>query len=400
MDTDGQMKAAKPRHLAGRRGQEGYFLISALFALAIFGAMVMWGARLMDRHILVDRARSEGEAFGQFAVGLRGFVARAQSDATLIPGGAMTGVNWLKAPSCGGLGTNPEEGFVPCGYRGMTYGSLYSTTFTHNVVTNAIEARTTFRVPAQGDGPANSILLADHLVNTALAQQSLPNNGMFFTVLANVAPTATGPVPSTSPAFANPGANAGRVLMVVNNAPSNDIFLRTDGTNQMLANLNMGGASLANARDGRFTGTVQIDDGLVVTSGMSEFREGVTTPDINLTGIGKAATQGIYSAQVLAGATSYTVPKPDCSQVGNRPAIYASIQGTGSINNDGTYRGDAIYDSRVDVTDLGASWRVVPVVRGTRFELRDTGGGIELNKTLTSPYSPTDMRVVAMVRCQ
>jgi len=378
--------------------QVGSFLLEAMFAMAIMTSVLVIYIRMADHKAKAQRAEIEGEAFGQFAVGLRGFVANAQANPALIPGGEQAGVNWLKSPACGGLSTNPDVGYVPCNFTGQTFGSLYRTTFAFDAATNAIEARTDFIVPTIGDGPRNSILMADRVVVAATSQQSLANNGMFYNAFSNVPRNANGP--ATGAALASPGADAGRVVMVVNNAPSQDIWLRTDGTNQMLANLNMGGNSLANARDGRFTGQVQIDNGMTVTSGTADLRGGVVTPDVALTSIGKAATQGIYDARVLTGSTSYAVAKPDCTQAGNRPAIYVSMQGSGSVNSDGAYRADTMYDSRADVIDNGGSWTIYPVVRGTRFDFTDTGdGGIEIDRSIVE-HRPADMRLVVLLRCQ
>lgn len=390
-----------PRHLrapAARRLQTGSFLLEAMFALAIMTSVTVLYVRMADHKAKATRAEIEGEALGQFAVGLRGFVANAQSDPALIPGGEMTGVNWLKSPACGGIASNPAEGYVPCNFTGQTFGSLYRSRFTYDATTNAIEARTDFIVPTVGDGPRNSILLADRVVETANSQQTLANNGMFYVAYANVPPTAMGV--ATGAAIADPGPDAGRVVMVVNNAPSQDIWLRTDGTNKMLANLNMGGNSLANAKDGRFTGQVQIDQGMTVTNGVAELRGGAITPDVALTSIGKAATQGIYDARVLTGANSYSVPKPDCTKAGNRPAIYVAMQGTGTINADGAYNADTLYESRADVVDTGGSWTISPIVRGTRFDFSPDGaGGMTIDRSVVQ-RNAHDMRLVVLLRCQ
>lgn len=390
---------ARPLMSSSRQDQRGYMLIATLMSLAVFASLITIAARLAGRQHLLTRAQAEGEALGQFAVGLRGFAAAAQANPALIPGGPRSGVNWLKPPGCGGLPSNPVAGYVPCGFSGSSFGSAYQTSFTYVPATNALEIRTTFDIGALGFPRSNAGLMADKLVATALSQQSMPNTGAFFTAFANVpANQASKPIAGVDPVFYAPGADEGRVVAIVNNAPSNDIYLRTDGTNQMLANLNMGGNSLGNAKDGRFTGRVQIDDGITVTNGTADFKDGVVTPDIALTSIGKAASQGFYDARVLTGANGYTVPKPDCSQVGNLPAIYVSIQGTGTPNPMG-YNADALYESRVDVMDMGANWAVTPVVRGTQFDFSDSGAGLVFSKNVVE-INPEDMRLVAMIRCK
>lgn len=390
----------------GPRKQRGELLLATLFALVLMaGAVTLYMRFQADRHVS-NVASKEGEALAQFVIGLRGFMASVQADPSLMPASQQAGVNWLKPPSCGGRATNPEAGYVPCHFSGGTFGSLYRTQFQHNPVTNEAEMRTSFIVPMLGttgtDGSgANGARgrrsnLAAKVVNTALAGQGNPSNGVFFSAFANVPTAANAPKPMS----ANPGGDAGRVVVLVTNAPSHDMFLRTDGTNKMLANLDMGEMSIANAMDGEFLGSVRVDEqlqvraGIRVTEGVAEFQDGVVTPDIVIEGIGKLASEGIYDAVILQGGG--TVPKPNCDAVGGTPGIYAVLQDTGAPPSGD---GDALYQSRVDVTDLGSDWHVEPVLQATNFELLRESNDIILAKSLRSVV-PANARVLAMTRCR
>jgi hypothetical protein len=407
------MRIMSRRSLRKQRGAAG--LIGLLVALGLAGAAVGGYALMLQRQYRITYAEIEGQALSQFAVGLRGYVASIQANPALLTSSPVTqtGVNWLKAPTCGGIATNPPEGFVPCNFTGQTLGNTYSTTITRDAFTNNMEARLAVRVALLDGDPRGQTLTAERVVESALRQQSLPANGMFYEAFANVPLNATAPGPVV-PA----PADVGRVLVVVNNAPSNDIFLRTDGTNQMRGNLNFGGFSVRNARDGRFSGDMrvegraQIDNDLIVTQGVADLRGGaivgsstVDNSGLFLDSIQRFAETGIYQAEVLTGSQIYTISVPDCSRSGGggvpggSPAIYTSIQSTGSINYDGTYRADAMYDARVDVERIGSTWWIRPVVRGTRFQLTQTGGIITLDRSLQQ-VNPADMRIVALVRCR
>lgn len=395
----------RPRLRSGprfARQQRGYALLAASLGVVLFSFVVLMGVREDQRRLFYRQATAEGAQAAQFAAGIRGLMARVQAEPSLMPGGVATGVAWLKAPSCGGLSSNPPEGYVPCSYHGGIFGNDYRTTFTRDPATNFIEARTTFVIPLLANAPERKILYADTLVSGALSGQSAPNNGIFFNAFANVPVAANAPGNPASMSTASP--DAGRVVMVASNAPSNDIHLRVDGTNQMLANLNMGGMSIGNARDARFTGDVRVDErmqirnGLTVTDGAVDMRAGAVTTDLAMTSIGKFASQGIYDSQVLVGAAAYNVNKPDCSQAGGSPGIYAALQGSGTPNAAG-YRGDALYDSRVDVYDYGWYWHVVPRVQTARFDLARDGLDIVLTKSI-SEYQPGNMRVLVMLRCR
>lgn len=388
------------------RKQRGELLLATLFALVLIaGAVTLYMRFEANRHV-INIAKKEGEALSQFVVGLRGFMAAVQADPGLMPGADQVGVNWLKPPSCGGRASNPQTGYVPCHFSGGTFGPSYRTQFQLDPVTNEAEMRMHFIAPRLGttgtdgtsanNGRGRLVTLASHVVNTALAGQANPSNGVFFSAFANVPINANAPMSMGT----NPGGNAGRVVVVVTNSPSHDIFLRTDGTNVMLANLNMGQMSIANAMDAEFLGDVRIDEqlqvraGIRVTEGVAELQDGVVTSDVLIEGIGKLASEGIYDAVILQGGG--TVAKPNCDGVGGTPGIYAVLQDTGSPR---TGDGDAIYQSRVDVIDNGSSWNVRPILQSTNFELMRDHTDIVLTKSLQS-VSPSSARVLAMTRCR
>ena len=384
--------------VGGARGQRGNAVIAALIGIAIVGALAVAWLRLAEQQRQDDMAKDAGRSVAQFAVGLRGFVSAVQANNGLAFASPRVGVDWLKPPACGGLPTNPVVGFLPCNYRAGGIGKDFSSTVTVDPTTNVVEARMNYLVPA-GRDQGSRVAAAREVALQARANQVSGSGTSFFQAWANVPVTATAPA---SPTVA-PGADAGRVLLVINNAPSNDVWLRTDGTNRMLANLNMGGNSIGNARDGAFAGNVrvsqalQVDQGLTVTTGSADLRGGVVTTDVAMTDIGVFASQGIYAAEVLTGATTYQIAKPRCSATASVPKIFASLQATGTTNVDG-YQADSIYSSRVDVTDIGGAWQVTPVVIGTRFDMAVSGSTITLNKS-NPTITPRDARIVVLRKC-
>lgn len=380
-----------------KQKQGGYFLISASLALLLFSGALIAMMQMQSKQAQADRDRADGASAAQIALGVRGFIAAAQNNPAIIPGAAQTGVAWLKSPSCGGPATNPTDGYVPCSFSGGGLGGSLSTTVTRNAATNYIEARSVFVVG--GADSSSKISRADRIVESALATQA-GGSGVFFDAFSNVPANATSQGALTSV----PVADIGRVVMVASNAPSNDVFLRTDGTNQMLANLNLGGMSIGNALDGRFSGDVrvesrlQVDQGLI-SKGPSDLSGGVVTPEIALTGIGRFASEGIYNAEVLTGGTSYTVPKPNCAAAGNNPGIYAAMQDTGTPNAGG-YSSDAVYQASVSVQDSGGSWLVKPVMLGTKFDLTlAADNSLNFTKNVVQT-NPGDMKILVMTRCR
>ncbi|MGH8159364.1 MAG: hypothetical protein ACREPQ_14685 [Rhodanobacter sp.] len=394
---------------ASPRQQQGQTVIGVAIAAALFAGLLAVWFTVQQRQQVDNLANSEGASLAQFAVGLRGFVAAVQGGSQTMPSNPYTvaGVNWLKPPTCGGLATNPAAGYVPCSFTALPLGPSFSTTTTLTPATLLIDARTNFIVPVYGGASqgASEAIMAAKIVSATLSQQSLPANGTFLTAYANTPVTATAPV--TASAIA--AADRGRVLLIADNAPSNDVFLRVDGTNKMLADLNMGGNSLQNAKDGSFAGSVrvqgteEVDNGLSVTAGTADLRGGVITPDTEVTSVGHMTSQALYDMQVLTGASSYTVTKPDCTQANlgtSAPAIYVAMQGTGTPESLG---GDALYEAHANVIDNGTTWTVSPALHATTFSLTGSSSGgnltLNLNKAVTAA-NPTDQVLLVMTKCK
>jgi len=383
------MNRRLPRQKKSPRRQRGYLLITTMLALPIIAGIGVWVISQQIRAAQIGRNTAEGSQAAQFAVGLRGYLALSQQKPSVISS-PNTGVDWLKSPSCGGPTHHdasvgwPSEGFVPCTYTGGTHGHLYKTTITRDAFTNLIEARTTFVVPPLGGDPKTAIMAAEQITQGALANQTLPANGMFFTAFANTPETANGPV---SP-DAITAADEGRVLMVANNAPSNDLWLRTDGTNMMQANLNMGGYSLEDAWGARFRGDVQMDNVLHV-------QNGITTSELYLTGIKKFASEGVYYAETFIGDRP-GIPKPDCSLAGGNPAIYVGIQSLGQLPDADT----VLWTGSVDVADAGSTWTARPRLQGVKFDLNWDGSIYTLEKQTVTASNPSGFRYMVMTRCR
>ena len=389
--------------------QTGQALIATVLALALIsGLLGIWFVHAIE-HYYDQLADVQGAALAEYGVGIRGYIANVQGGSATMPSNPYTvgGVNWLKAPTCGGLAGNPAQGYVPCDFTGGPLGQTFTTTITQTPATNAIRSSTWFFAsPKNGSALSSRADMAAKIAFAALAQQNLPINGMFLSVFSNAPSTATAqPSPSAIAA-----ADRGRVVLVADNAPSNDIWLRVDGTNKMLANLNMGGHSVTNAQNGDFSGymhvqgTEEVDNGLTVKNGPVDAQAGVSTTDTLLTSINRFATQGIYDAQVFTGAASYNVTKPNCSQAhggsGSQAAIYAALQGTGSPEG----QADAIWSAGVKVTDNGSFWTVTPQLSGTSFSLSGSQNAnsitINLNKSKVTLASVPDQVVLVETKCR
>lgn len=394
---------------SSRRAQRGQSaIIGAVLALAIFAMVLARWAATQRTNYVQSYASAQGAELAQFGIGMRGLIAAVQGGSITLPSNPynVVGVNFLKPPTCGGLAGNPAAGFVPCSYTGGTYGTAFNSTITMTPATKVITSSTWFVVSPENGAPrASAADFASKIAFATLAQQASPQNGLFINAFANSPVNATAQVAPSAMA----AADVGRVVLYATNAASNDIWLRVDGTNQMLADLNMGGNSIKNAKDGSFSGSVrvqgtqEVDNGLSVTNGTADLRGGAIAPDFEATSVGHMASQGLYNMQVLTGATSYTVAKPNCTaaNMGNSaPAIYVALQGTGTPEG---VHGDALYEAHANVFDNGATWTVSPTLHATTFSLTGSSSGgnltLNLNKTV-SAESATDQVLLVMTKCK
>ena len=394
--------------LRRRRAQSGQFLESFGLAMILFIIVLGIWFRFHEYQQADDEAKAQGNVLAQFATGVRGFVTAVQGGSVTLPSNpyTVTGVSWLMPPTCGGPATNPVAGYIPCGFPDGLTQQNYSTTVSLNTSTNAVLAQTTYFVHAiPGFDVSSSRAFAADVSGAAMATQDQSPTGQFYDVLNN---TPLASLTQADPAV-QAAADYGRVTLNISNAPSNNIFLRVDGTNQMLANLNVGGNSIVNAANGSFAGSVhvvgteQVDNGLSVTAGTADLRGGVIAPDMAITDTGWYASQGVYDVQILTGSTSYNVPKPNCTLAAggtSAPAIYVALQGTGSPEG----QADAIYSAYASVTDNGTYWTIVPIVQGTYFSLTGSSTSttltVALNKTLVNINGAKDQTIMAITKCR
>jgi len=388
------------------RKQHGFSLLGVLLGLGVSAAVATVAMELQHRQFMDDLATEAGTDLASLALGMRGFIAAAQNNPALIPGGVVAGVNWLKPPTCGGAATNPAQGYIPCSfpsYNGFDtpFGVNFSTQFTRNAATNLITARTTYiptTLPLNRRGAA-----AARVAVTAARQDTSPATGLFTTYLSNV-PTAANDASGRNAVISNAASpDFGRVLAVVENAPSNDIYLRTDGTTTMLGVLNMGLQNITNAKDITATGNISADgtlnvgQGIGVSSGDVTLVSGnvkttnsingdgrgiVIADDVHISdmangfGVAPRMSQAVFDVQVKSNWD--IVNKPSCPTGLGNPQIFASIQDV-SLDS-----GEPIHGSRIIAQDMGGVWQV-------RLEALSITSGWQV--------SSASSKIVVMTKC-
>lgn len=228
-----------------RQRQDGFTLIGMLLALSVAIAALPLAHKMIDRESTNRMAEAAGHDLARLANGIRHYVEMRQSGEEALVPGPGDGLDFFRAANCGGPARpffNADEGYIPChigryGPNDTLFGTDYQFIVT-NFGTNGVEVRATYVVD-NPNRPGRIGVLASRIANAAASHGGTPQNGLFETFMANVE------VMTMDPAVAAP--DNGRVLLVTSNRPSDDPWLRTDGTNEMNANIRAGGNSLVNA---------------------------------------------------------------------------------------------------------------------------------------------------------
>lgn len=439
----------------------------AILAIVVAGLAVAFAR--YERHRSADR---NGQALAQMAVGLSAYIDAVQGGSAHLSGNPMVenGFNWLKPPTCGGLASNPAAGFVPCAFDPGADGAFFVTTISTLPATGTTQAVTmlcagpestrpsvagTCAGPSAGtDGRKRMLLQAAMIANAARADAP-PHDAGFVSAFSNTPPSATTQYTPRQVVTGNPFTQ-GLVTLIVNDNPNQDPFLRVDGTNHMLANLNVGGHNIADADGATFTGTVQTDvlnaSGGINDSGTlgvskashllggatvngpafavtapSTFTnnvdvagpltatDGATVSNLNVEGqatVGgylKAAdvqstqngtwlSSAVHTSYFLTGSAQYSIPRPPCTPHSPTPEIYVAIKDTGA-----SYPSPAVNDYSVGTSGSGP-WTVYAMQQPMTYTV---SGNLNPSGSLNGSLNPfaqgwrgaPGMQIMAMTWC-
>lgn len=259
--------------------QSGYVLVSAMLALTLVSAVMVFvlGQRLEAQ--IRDEAVARGRYLAHYNSGVRAFISDLGAQSIVSSGCAgapciIAGTLWLKdsddCPDANAAGVVSVEPYLECSFPDSFAGIQPRTAiFDTGAAIHAVTYMGTFT----GSQEEVRMDLAQLSALSAISEQ--PSVGM-STVTGAGTPIGT---PLAGTAFfqyyvyedglsvwgyaagqAAPPAD-GELVAEANTAPSLDSWLRTDGSNAMQADLNMNGNDIVGA------GTVNMVDGVVESVG-------------------------------------------------------------------------------------------------------------------------------------
>lgn len=404
------------KKLGSRRGFVG--TIDALIFIMLLGAGSVQFAKLEKKRASEVSVNAAGEVVAQFNNAVRSYVSTIAGLPAPPP---QAGVSWLKGPACGGLATNPPEGFLPCTFSAITpFNQTYATSF----VKTGFEMVGTTLVSGLAQ-PGISVKDYGRLANLiALRAKGTPgfSSNTFGDYTGNPGVDMTGVNPSAQPYY-------GVVMMIASNSPNTDSWIRTDGSNSPLATINWNAQNLTNVGQVDSTSIVNsgtlTSDTITSASGMTNTgtltNNGLTTlnGDVNATGkissdelevSGSLLTSGnnvavgdkliagdVLATDVIVDGGAYMtkavydvrmvnnnaiVAKPGCP-TGTAPFIFTAVS-AGHYSPAGT--AVSIYGYRTEASDNGASWTV-------RMKILTDNG------TWNPPVANTDVTVLVITKC-
>lgn len=216
------------------------FLLSAGMGVTASLMVIQEQIKDLNKANYEQLASVSGSQIGQYTNALREYVA-SQVGAAGTPVD-QAGVDWLKDSGCGGLATNPAGGYLPCSFAPQTpLGQAFATAFVRagSVLTATVSMSQIQLIMKPNYTGVLASKVAEY-ANSNPSSLSTPASGTFFEHQAN-------PGVNLFAAGAELDPNFGVIQSQVANNPVTDAWLRTDGSNQMLANLDMGFNRIDNA---------------------------------------------------------------------------------------------------------------------------------------------------------
>jgi type II secretory pathway pseudopilin PulG len=228
--------------LPNRRAQGGFAILESAIGLALFAYVLMMAAQAWNAYAENMDAQAKGVRVAQYNSAVASWINAAGA---AVPTGNFNGIGWLQnAATC--AGATGAADFLPCGfdsYLGWTlaYNTQIDTNATDPAVppgrVRAITNLGTPRLPGAGNPPLmvyGAALLRAAQAFVGISQLRAQN--LVGLTSYRILPDPAG------------GAND-QLIAQVDTSVNVDPWLRTDGSNQMLADLNVGGNDVVNSRD-------------------------------------------------------------------------------------------------------------------------------------------------------
>jgi hypothetical protein len=222
--------------------QSGFVFITTLLSISLFVGVFATYLEYLERERLDSRARAAGFEFHGFNNGVLRYISDL---GTVVPTGVQTGTAFLKSSTCAVAGLATDH-YLPCDFPdNNTFGGTYSVNI--QILGGLITGTTS--VPWPRYVAANRGDLAIPMLMAAASGREQRD--------ASVNPSLNGWVTYRNHASTTASQS---IQASVSNAPSLDVHLRIDGSNDMQATLGMNNNDITGVDNLTVTGTSSLSD--------------------------------------------------------------------------------------------------------------------------------------------
>jgi type II secretory pathway pseudopilin PulG len=229
--------------LPNQRAQRGFAILESIVGVALFTYMLFIGAQAFAVWLEHQDAQVKGVLVAQYNSAVASWINAAGA---AVPTGNYNGIGWLQnAATC--AGATGAEDFLPCGFDGLlSFGLQFNTQVDTNATDPAVppgrvRAVTNLGTPRVAGAAANPPLMAYGGALLRAAQAYVGISQLRAQNLVGLTSYRLLPDPAGGP--------NDQLIAQVDTSVNVDPWLRTDGSNQMLADLNVGGNDVVNSRD-------------------------------------------------------------------------------------------------------------------------------------------------------
>ena len=363
----------KQLRYASPKSQRGISLIEAMIVIGLSTWYMVSAAQLFQAWANYQIASAQGNKVAKYNSAVASYVTNEPARLSNLnppqpfPFGSYSGIGWLQTPPCAGAAGAVM--YLPCGFDPFsTVGLTFDTTVAQNgqyILTTTIL------------GPAVTGIGVDRAMGGAIVNAANAYAGSYTANLEqSIGFTRYAIDPDT-----------GILFTYVDTAILGQPFLRTDGTNQMTGNLNMGNNSLNNANAVN-SATVNASNTVNAANSVNTSTMNATT-DVNAgrNVTANTANQGgnvqIYGTSTnLTGRLSAAFQVKD-QDIVQKPACPPNQTAKISVSENGFTTGttaEPISGITVMAMDQGTQWQIV-IYMGTKDYPNGTPAGSNVSAT-------------------
>lgn len=283
------------KHLGSLSKSSGFYITIALIILSAVTSsyLVLFYKQqtLVNDH---NKAKEAGTNLRAFSSGVIRFIS--DNVGSISNGTQPSSTAWLKSSSCGG--SIAGDGYLPCSFPDRTpYGDNYTTTF--SVAGGVVQANVSIPWPLVR-GVRNGRLGA------LVARSASVDMGPISSNVAPVDPAMLGWLNVRDPL--DTMANQRTEVIVATNV-SRDIFLRTDGANDMDADLDMNSNNIVNVVNVTASGLITTRD-LTATLNIQGSTARLTSNGVSLNAAGDLVSAGTVRGSNIESTGNISVGDP------------------------------------------------------------------------------------------